>query len=72
MTSDKINTILDKQLTRKQFLGVLGLGILSLTSLSSFIEQLNKTYPSSGQPTANYNHSTYGSAPTTKSLGRQA
>ncbi|MEI6480871.1 MAG: hypothetical protein WCO19_01060 [Candidatus Saccharibacteria bacterium] len=61
MLSDKIESILEKEVTRKQFLAIFGLGILSLTSMSSFIEMINKQTKHK-TATPNYSDHTYGTS----------
>lgn len=68
---DTLDTILKKEMSRKEFLGMVGLGIISLMGVSSLLKNLGNTFskPQSSQSSLGYGDSSYGGAsPKTPSL----
>lgn len=61
--SEQIDVMMSKKLTRKQFLRLAVLGLISLTSLGNFLQQFERKQASSSGSDMTYGASTYGTAP---------
>ncbi|HSX00174.1 MAG TPA: hypothetical protein VLH38_04025 [Patescibacteria group bacterium] len=58
--SKPIETLLQKEMTRKEFLGTLGLGLASLLGFSSVIRLLNNKGKAQQSQVSGYGSSSYG------------
>ncbi len=55
-----LQTLMQKEMTRKEFLVTLGFGIATVAGLSSLLRMLGKNNPFSGRALSGYGSSSYG------------
>ena len=58
MTQKLLSNLMEKEVTRKQFLSMLGLGVVGLTGFSTVLDMM--THHGSNIPTHGYGYRTYG------------
>ena len=64
----KVNYLMQKEMSRKEFLATVGFGLATVFGFSSFLELLGKSNPLTRHSTVGYGGGAYGGIPRSRSI----